>query len=166
MKKKFSAIGVGTLKSIEGCELESYRCEAGKWSIGFGHTLGVKEGDVITYPEALRLLYQDITESEDDVNRLCPNVNQNQYDALVIFHFNVGGPQFSGSTLLKKVRVNPNDPTIKDEFLKWNKVNAEHDGKDNDNDGLIDEKGEKKVSKGLINREIKTSNLYFTPCSN
>lgn len=161
MKRKFSALGIGTLKEIEGCKLEAYQDIKGVWTIAFGHTKGVKEGDVVTYAEAVKLLYEDLAVSEAEVNSYCLDINQNQYDALVIFDYNIGGSQFATSTLLKKAKVNPNDPTIRDEFLKWNKVTADHDGIDNDNDGVVDEKGEKKVSPGLINREQKTAELYF-----
>jgi lysozyme len=72
------------------------------------------------------------------------SVNQNQYDALVSFVFNLGIGAFRKSTLLKKIQANPNDPAIRAEFMKW--VNA----------------GGKPL-KGLITRRAAEADLYFKP---
>jgi len=72
------------------------------------------------------------------------NINQNQFNALVSFAYNVGTGNFASSTLLKKVNKNPNDLTIKAEFLRWNKANG-------------------KVINGLTNRRIEEADLYFLP---
>jgi lysozyme len=158
---KTSQLGISFIQKHEELRLKAYKCQAGVWTIGWGHTLGVKEGDTTTFSQATEYLKSDVGVCERLLNRLNLKLNQNQYDALVSFIFNVGVGSFNMSTLLKKVRVNPNDPSIFDEFLRWNKVNAENDGIDNDNDGLIDEKGEKKVSQGLINRHTEEAKLYF-----
>ena len=71
------------------------------------------------------------------------NINQNQFNALVSFAYNVGTGNFSSSTLLKKVNRNPNDLTIKDEFLRWNKAGG-------------------KVLNGLTNRRNEEADLYFS----
>ena len=71
------------------------------------------------------------------------NLNQNQFNALVSFAYNVGTGNFSSSTLLKKVNRNPDDLTIKDEFLRWNKAGG-------------------KVLNGLTNRRNEEAILYFS----
>ena len=71
------------------------------------------------------------------------NLNQNQFNALVSFAYNVGTGNFSSSTLLKKVNRNPDDLTIKDEFLRWNKAGG-------------------KVLNGLTNRRNEEADLYFS----
>ncbi len=73
----------------------------------------------ITKEQAEEFLRQDIVAVENVVNAECLNLHQCQFDALVSFVFNVGGGNFRKSTLLKKVKVNPDDNSILDEFLRW-----------------------------------------------
>ena len=81
---------------------------------------------------------------ERSVDSYCVDtINQNQFDALCSFAYNCGVGNLKSSTLLKKVNKNPNDPTIKDEFLKWNK-------------------GGGKVLTGLTKRRIEEAQLYFS----
>ena len=67
--------------------------------------------------------YEVDQESAPEVDRLVglptPDINQEQYEALVSFTYNVGTGAFASSTLLQKVKANPNDPTIRDEFMRW-----------------------------------------------
>ena len=112
--------GINLIKKFEGLKLESYLCPAGVWTIGYGHTKGVKKGDKITQLEADNFLKEDLSSFEKGVTRLIKsNINQNQFDALVSFAFNLGLANLKKSTLLKKVNSNPNDRTIVDEFIKW-----------------------------------------------
>ena len=112
--------GINLIKKFEGLKLESYLCPAGVWTIGYGHTKGVKKGDKITQLEADNFLKEDLISFEKGVTRLIKsNINQNQFDALVSFAFNLGLANLKKSTLLKKVNSNPNDRTIVDEFIKW-----------------------------------------------
>lgn len=97
----------------------AYRCPAGVWTVGYGHTSGVVPEMVITKEQAEELLRQDIATAEKIVSAECPNLRQSQFDALVSFVFNVGGGNFRKSTLLKKVRANSDDNLIMDEFLRW-----------------------------------------------
>lgn len=90
----------------------AYRCPAGVWTVGYGHTSGVVPGMVITKEQAEELLRQDIATAEKIVSAECPNLRQCQFDALVSFVFNVGGGNFRKSTLLKKVRANSDDNLI------------------------------------------------------
>lgn len=112
--------GINLIKEFEGLELKAYLCPAGVWTIGYGHTKGVKKGDKITQLEADNFLKEDLSSFEKGVTRLIKsNINQNQFDALVSFAFNLGLANFKKSTLLKKVNSNPDDRTIVDEFIKW-----------------------------------------------
>ena len=112
--------GINLIKEFEGLELKAYLCPAGVWTIGYGHTKGVKKGQVITQLEADNFLKEDLISFEKGVTRLIKsNINQNQFDALVSFAFNLGLANLKKSTLLKKVNSNPNDRTIVDEFIKW-----------------------------------------------
>lgn len=120
--KTTSANGIALIKKHEGLRLKAYRCPAGKWTIGYGHTAGVKEGMVITEQQAEAFLKQDLRTAEIAVNRHLSSINQNQFDALVSFTFNIGVGAFERSTLLKLAKVNPNDKRIVFEFKRWNKA--------------------------------------------
>lgn len=107
------------IKKYEGLRLEAYRCPAGVLTIGYGHTKGVKEGMKINRAEADIYLVSDVAGSERFLDSLGLSLNQNQFDALVSLIFNIGIGNFSRSALLCKLKVNPNDPTIGDEIMKW-----------------------------------------------
>jgi lysozyme len=144
---KTSNKGVELIKRFEGLRLKAYRDAGGIWTIGYGHTDGVNSDDVVTESEAENLLTADLETAESEINRLNLRLNQNQFDALVSFVFNVGAGNFRGSTLLKKVRANPNDASIRGEFAKWNKARI---------DGVLI------PLPGLTKRRIAEANLYFT----
>lgn len=136
---------INLIKKWEGVKLTSYKCPSNVWTIGYGTTRyrdgsSIKEGDKINMEMAEDLLLHDVTFI---CNRL-PNlkINQNQLDAICSFIYNVGVYAFINSTLFKLMRINPNDPLIGDEFLKWKKSNG-------------------KVLQGLLNRRIEERNLYF-----
>lgn len=117
---KITNKGINLIKKFEGLRLEAYLCPAGVWTIGYGHTKGVKKGQVITQLEADNLLKEDLRSFEKGVTSLIKsNINQNQFDSLVSFAFNLGLANLKNSTLLKKVNSNSNDRTIVDEFIKW-----------------------------------------------
>ena len=82
--------GLNLLKEFEGLRLTAYQCQAGVWTIGYGHTKGVKKGDKITEKEAEEYLIKDIANVQKELNKYMLPINQNQYDALVSFFFNVG----------------------------------------------------------------------------
>ena len=111
--------GVALIKRFEGLELEAYQDIAGIWTIGYGHTgPDVKPGMKITEAEAEALLKRDLKPREEAVARLV-NVplNQNEFDALVSFVYNVGAEAFRKSTALK--RLNKNDRIGAAEALTW-----------------------------------------------
>lgn len=84
--------GIELIKKYEGCELSAYKCPAGVWTIGYGHTKNVKQGDKITQSQAEKYLKEDLLYYENAVNNLkLPfKLNQHQFDALVSFTYNLG----------------------------------------------------------------------------
>lgn len=107
------------LQEFEGCRLESYRDPAGVWTIGCGHTRGVKPGQVITQAQADQLLRGDLREAEAGVNALGVCETQGQFAALVSFAFNLGLGNLRRSTLLRKIRHRAPTGQIQAEFRKW-----------------------------------------------
>lgn len=87
---KTSENGLNLIKEFEGLRLTAYCCAAGVWTIGYGHTSGVKSGDKITHEQAEDFLLSDIKSAENSVNSYGSRFNQNQFDALVSFTFNCG----------------------------------------------------------------------------
>ena len=116
---KTSPKGIALIKEFEGLRLKAYKCPGGVWTIGYGHTAGVKPGMVISEAQAEEYLMADLIASEKYLNSLGLAINQNQFDALISFIYNVGTGNFSSSTLLRKVKANPLDNSIMDEFLRW-----------------------------------------------
>lgn len=110
------------IKEYEGLRLTAYRCPAGILTIGYGHTgPDVTPGKTITQAQADSLLDKDIERFERQLNATIGTVNlrQCQYDALLSFAYNVGISNLSSSTLLRKVKSNPDNPAIRDEFARW-----------------------------------------------
>ena len=116
---KASEKAYSLIRQSEGLRLTAYRCPAGVWTVGYGHTSDVVPEMAITKEQAEAFLKQDIATAENIISTECPNLRQCQFDALVSFVFNVGGGNFRKSTLLKKVKANPDDNSIMDEFLRW-----------------------------------------------
>jgi lysozyme len=111
--------GISLIKKNESLKLEAYVCPAGKWTIGYGHTLGVKASDVITKEEAEKILKRDLIFFEHSILKLVKvPINQNQFDALVSFSFNVGITAFCKSTLLKKLNARDYAGAA-EEFGRW-----------------------------------------------
>lgn len=140
---KTSHKGIDLIKEFEGLRLKAYKCPGGVWTIGYGHTAGVKPGMVISEAQAEEYLKADLIAFEKYLNSLGLAINQNQFDALISFIYNVGTGNFSRSTLLRKVRANPQDNSIMDEFLKW-----------------VYSKG--RVLPGLQRRRLAEMKLYFS----
>ena len=89
---KTSQRGINLIKQFEGLRLTAYRCPAGVYTIGYGHTRGVQRGMKITEEEARAYLTADLLNSEKAVERYYSvyHWNQNEFDALVSFTFNCG----------------------------------------------------------------------------
>jgi lysozyme len=146
---KLDESGYKLIQEFEGLSLVPYLCSAKVATIGYGSTF---------YPSSKKVTMQDqpislatakwmLKETADkfaaDVDKLIKaNLNQNQFNAIVSFAFNLGLTSLGKSTLLKKVNINPNDPTIVAEFAKWNKAGG-------------------KVLNGLTKRRAKEAKLYF-----
>lgn len=144
---------IDLIKSFEGLLLTAYPDPGtGKEpiTIGYGCTVypdgnKVKMGDVITKENALRCLVFEVDKKALAVDTMTAgtSLTQNQFDALVSFGYNVGLGALLKSTLLKKVKVNPFDASIYNEFKKWNRAGG-------------------KVMAGLTRRREAEANLYFT----
>lgn len=146
---KTSQRGIELIKSFEGLSFQPYLDSIGVCTIGYGTTIypngnRVKMSDKhIEDQDAEDFLKHDLGYFEKQVDSMTrDDITQNQFDALVSFAYNLGANALKGSTLLKKVNTNPNDQSIRNEFMKW--VYA----------------GGKKL-KGLENRRKMEANLYF-----
>jgi lysozyme len=141
--------GTTIIRKFEGLKLQAYLCPANVWTIGYGSTFyengsKVQQGDKITLDRADKLLAEMVKRFEISVKGLVKSsINDNQLGALTSFAFNVGVGAFSKSTLLRKVNANPNDLTIRNEFMRWTKAGG-------------------KVLKGLVTRREAEANLYFS----
>lgn len=113
---KTSQNGIDLIKKHEGCHLTAYKCPAGAWTIGYGHTAGVKEGMKITQQQAEEFLKQDLEKYEKYVFVYVKHpLNQNQFDALVSFVFNCGAGN------LKTLASSRTLEQIADAILLYNK---------------------------------------------
>ena len=140
---KTSQKGIDLIKRFEGFSPVAYLCPAGVWTIGYGHTAGVQEGDSIDGDTAEDYLREDLTSAEGAVEKYVKvPLKQCQFDALVSFAYNLGAGNLYSSTLLKMVNRNPDDPSIRQEFEKW--VYA--DGR---------------VLQGLVDRRKAEADMYF-----
>lgn len=150
---KVSQTGINLIAGFEGLRLDAYP-DPGTGNepitIGYGTTIypngiKVKMGDVITKSEALDYLQFEVEEKAITVSQLTLSItlNQNQFDALVSFSYNVGLGALKKSTLLKKVKADPNDPTIERAFLMWARAGG-------------------RVMAGLKRRRQAEADLYFT----
>ena len=116
---KSSELLLNKIIDFEGCKLTAYKCPAGVWTIGVGHTKGVKQGQTITEAQAMSLLKGDLLPCENYVNNLGVCKTQGQFDALVDFTFNLGTAALGRSTLLKYIRAKKPEQYIREEFAKW-----------------------------------------------
>ena len=119
-----SQSGIDLIKEYEGLRLESYYCPAGILTIGYGHTgPDVWVGMVITEPEAEELLKQDLIKFENAIKKyITVPLNQNQFDALVSFTYNVGPGALQNSTLKKRLNAGEDPNKVAEEELpRWNK---------------------------------------------
>ena len=115
--------GLDLIKQFESLQLKAYKCSANVWTIGYGHTKNVKEGDRISQDQANCFLMQDLYSVERAIIRLVKvKLNQNQFDALCSLIFNIGISAFNKSTLLAKLN-NGDYVGAAEQFRRWNKVN-------------------------------------------
>ena len=116
---KSSELLINKIIEFEGCKLKAYKCPAGVWTIGVGHTKGVKQGQTITKEQAMTLLRGDLLHCENYVNNLGVCKTQGEFDSIVDFVFNLGTAALGRSTLLKYIRQGREEQYIRDEFAKW-----------------------------------------------
>ena len=139
---KSSELLINKIIEFEGCKLTAYKCPAGVWTIGVGHTKGVKQGQTITEAQAMTLLKGDLLPCENYVNNLGVCKTQGQFDALVDFTFNLGTAALGRSTLLKYIRQGKAEQYIRGEFAKWVKSGG-------------------KTLAGLVKRRAWEADIYF-----
>jgi lysozyme len=94
------------IRKYEGCKLQAYRCPAGIWTIGYGHTAGVKAGDVWTQAQAEDALMKEIEEYGKGVLQVCPSLEHspNRLAACISLAYNIGVANFAGSSVAKYIR--------------------------------------------------------------
>jgi lysozyme len=138
----YSDSGLELTKEFEGLNLNSYQDQVGVWTIGYGHTgPSVHGGLTITQDQADQLLLSDIAASVICVNRaVTAEINQNQFDALVDFVFNLGCAALLSSTLLRDLNAGDFE-AVAPQFLLW------------DHAGGV-------VIPGLLRRRQAESNLF------
>jgi len=143
--------GLELIKSFEGWYPKPYLDPVGIPTIGYGFTYYLPsrkkvtmKDKALTREEGDIMLRKVLVGYENDVLRLVKvPLNQNQFDALVSFTYNLGATNLSKSTLLKKINSNPCDPSIRDEFAKWRLAGG-------------------KVFAGLVRRRSAEADLYFS----
>lgn len=145
---KTSKNGIQLIKQFEGCRLKAYKCPAGVWTIGIGHTGTVNgkpivEGMTITELMAETLLAIDLQKFENAINTLVKkSLTQNEFDSLTSFVFNVGIGAFRNSTMLRLLNQgNFSEAAL--QFQRWNKAGG-------------------KVLKGLTRRRLAEKMLFLT----
>ena len=122
---KTSQEGISLIKSFEGCELTAYRCSADVPTIGYGHTAGVSDGDTCTQEEAETMLAEDLVEFEDYVkNYVESELQQNEFDALVAWTYNLGPANLKESTMLKELNSG-NFEEVPRQMKRWNRAGGE-----------------------------------------
>ena len=119
---EISQEGLSLIKKFEGCKLQSYKCAAGVWTIGYGSTNGIEEGMEISQERADMLLLEDVEVFEKAVNELVEvPLEQNQFDSLISWTFNLRPTNLKNSTLLK-VLNNKNYDEVPTQIKRWNKA--------------------------------------------
>lgn len=119
-------IAAPLIKQFEGLELKAYICPAGVWTIGYGHTRGVKPGQVITKEEAENLLRKDLERYQMELSNLVKvPVTDGQFIALMSWFYNLGNTlDVRRSQLLKKLNAGDYSGAAA-EFPKWRKSGNE-----------------------------------------
>lgn len=140
---KTSSEGLALIRTFEGCVLRAYKCPAGVWTIGYGHTRGVIPGDKITQAQAEAYLTKDVEPIEASLwAYFGPRLKQGQFDALVSFVFNLGWKAFTSSTLCKRIKEKASDRYVCEQLLRWYYSN-------------------RKPLLGLMKRRVAEANLWM-----
>ena len=119
---KISAEGLALIKKFEGLELTAYQCAAGVWTIGYGHTKDVQEGDEWSEAHADHMLEVELEEFEEYINdNVTVALSQNQFDALVSWVYNLGPANLKASTMLKVLNSGDYEG-VPAQIQRWNKA--------------------------------------------
>ena len=138
---KTSEVGVELIKEFEGCKQVAYQDSVGVWTIGYGHTKDVYEGQLAIKKTIEKWLQEDLEEFESYVSKLVKvELNQNQFDALVAWTYNLGPTNLKESTMLRKLNYGDYE-SVPDEMRRWNKAGGE-------------------VLNGLVRRRDAEANLF------
>jgi len=119
---QISKEGLALIKKFEGFESRAYLCPAGVWTIGYGHTKDVKEGDEWSQAHAEHMLEIELEEFCEYVNKMVKvPLEQYQFDALVAWVYNLGAGNFKESTLLRVLNQSDYDD-VPHQIKRWNKA--------------------------------------------
>ncbi|HTM81477.1 glycoside hydrolase family protein [Asticcacaulis sp.] len=147
-RQKVSRAGVELIKSFEGLRTAAARLPDGRWTLGYGHTFSAREGAKVTQEDADALLRFDLLPVVDSINNLIlVPLNQNQFDALVSFCFNIGAENFAHSTVLKRI----NEGRFAEAALAMDSWRS------------AEFNGQTYVLAPLIRRRAAEKNLFLTP---
>ena len=117
--------GISLIKKFEGCELEAYKCAAGVWTIGYGNTKDVKEGDSILKEDAESMLVHELQKYCNDVDiAVKVDLKQNEFDALVSWTYNLGPTNLNSSTMLRVLNEGKHDE-VPAQIKRWNKASGQ-----------------------------------------
>ena len=133
------------IKKYEGFSSQAYKCPAGVWTVGWGHTgRDINKDTILTREEAELTLQKDVANLQEQILFLLDDKpTTNELDALTSLVYNVGLGAFKKSRLLKRINLKENGELIAKEWIEFNKVNG-------------------KVVKGLLRRRAEEICLYFT----
>ena len=142
-----SEAGIDLIKSFEGCRTIAYQDAIGVWTIGYGHTVDVKEGMLITQHQCDVMLEVDLEKYESYINKhVHVSLTQNQFDALVSWVYNLGIGNLLSSTMLKELNAG-NYEEVPTQIKRWNRAGG-------------------KVLKGLVRRRNAEAELFENEPSN
>ena len=122
---KTSEEGLELIKSFEGCETTAYQDSVGVWTIGYGHTKGVEEGQTCSIEDAETMLSEEMDEYEGYINNMVKvELEQHEFDALVAWVYNLGPTNLGESTMLKVLNDGQFD-RVPDEMRRWNRAGGQ-----------------------------------------
>lgn len=116
---KASQTLVNHIKRSEACKLTAYQDTVKVWTIGYGHTSGVKKGDRCSQYQAEQWLREDLARFEKEADKVKGITTQGQYDAVLDFIYNCGPGNFQSSTLKKYIEAGRKCYEIQEQFLRW-----------------------------------------------
>ena len=121
-KMKISEDGLELIKKFEGCETTAYQDSVGVWTIGFGHTKGVEEGQTCSIEDAESMLADEMDEYEGYINNMVKvELQQHEFDALVAWVYNLGPTNLGESTMLKVLNGGQFD-RVPEEMNRWTRA--------------------------------------------